>query len=136
MVLPSPALPTVYYLPVTHRTSLLALPLLIHEFGHVLYECHKPEMDDLVKDYQEVVMQHLTPQAVGDPALAAPGTEFRQQVVTRWQTWSQEFICDAVGLMVGGPAFLKAFARHFHTLSRDEYGLERDALLRRKHPLT
>lgn len=136
MVLPSPAMPAVYYLPLTQRGSLLSLPLLIHEFGHVLYECHRQEMDDLVKDFQEEVLRHLTPQSVGDPLLAASGTAFRQQAVTRWQTWAQELFCDAVGLAVGGPAFLRAFSRHFHALSRDEYALGRDALLRRKHPLT
>lgn len=136
MVLPGPAMPAVYYLPLTERGSLLSLPLLVHEFGHVLYECHRREMDDLVKDFQEEVLRHLTPQSVGDPLLAAAGTAFRQQAVTRWQTWAQELFCDAVGLAVGGPAFLKAFSRHFHALSRDEYALGRDALLRRKHPLT
>jgi hypothetical protein len=136
MVLASPGMPTVYYLPLTQRRSLLSLPLLIHEFGHVLYECHKQEMDDLVKDFQEAVLRHLTPQAVGDPTLEAHGAAFRQRVLTRWQTWAQEFFCDAVGLAVGGPAFLKAFSRHFHAQSRDEYALDRDGILRRKHPLT
>ena len=136
MVLASPGLPAVYYLLMTQRRSLLSLPLLIHEFGHVLYESNKQEMDDLVKDFQEELLRHLTPQAVGAPALAARGAEFRQQVVTRWQTWAQEFFCDATGLSVGGPSFLKALSRQIHALSRDEYALDRDALLRRKHPLT
>jgi hypothetical protein len=33
-------------------------------------------------------------------------------------------------------SFLRSISRHFHAISRDEYALERDVLLRRKHPLT
>jgi hypothetical protein len=132
----SPLMPCIYYIPLTCRQSLLSLPLVFHEFGHVLYECHKPEMDELVKEFREAVSLFLTPQAVGDASLAAQGQEFRQQVVTCWYTWAQEFFCDAVGLKIGGSAYLRSMSRHFHTISREEYALNRDSFLRRKHPLT
>lgn len=132
----SPMMPCIYYILLTHRQSLLSLPLVLHEFGHVLYECHKPEMDELVKEFRETVSHFLTPQAVGDVAFAAQGLEFRQQAVTCWYTWAQEFFCDAVGLTIGGTAFLRTISRHFHALSREEYAIDRGSLLRRKHPLT
>ncbi|MCE9562119.1 MAG: hypothetical protein K8U57_08695 [Planctomycetes bacterium] len=132
----SPMMPCIYYILLTHRQSLLSLPLVFHEFGHVLYECHKPEMDELVKEFRETVSHFLTPQAVGDASLAAQGLEFRQQAVTCWYTWAQEFFCDAVGLTIGGSAFLRSLSRHFHSLSREEYAIDRATLLRRKHPLT
>ncbi len=132
----SPLMPCIYYIPLTCRQSLLSLPLVFHEFGHVLYECHKPEMDELVKEFREAASLFLTPQAVGDASLATQGQEFRQQVVTCWYPWAQEFFCDAVGLKMGGVAFLRSMSRHFHTISREEYALDRDSFLRRKHPLT
>src|SRR5262249_36478732 len=82
----SPLMPCIYYIPLTCGQSLLSLPLVFHEFGHVLYECHKPEMDELVREFREAVSLFLTPQAVGDASLASQGQEFRQQVVTCWYT--------------------------------------------------
>lgn len=134
-VYPSPVIPPVYLLPVTRQTTLLYLPLVYHEFGHVLYALHKKELDDLVQEFQKVVARSLIPQSIrGDSGTAA--AIFRRRVVTAWYAWAQEFYCDAVGLTIGGPSFLKAFSHFFRTRSVDQYYLPREAQLVRKHPVT
>jgi hypothetical protein len=134
-VYPTSQVPPIYLVPVTRQKTLLYLPLLFHEFGHVLYACHKQEMDDLVKEFQRVVSTALAPRSIRGSS-GAKATAFRQQVVTAWFAWVQEFYCDAVGITIGGPAFLRAFSHFFRTRSNDQYYVPRDEQLRRKHPLT
>lgn len=134
-VYPTPVIPPVYLLPVTRQTTLLYLPLVYHEFGHVLYALHKQEMDDLVQEFQKVVDRSLIPQSIRGSSGASAGA-FRRRVVTAWYAWAQEFYCDAVGLTVGGPSFLKSFSHFFRTRSLDQYYLPREAQLIRKHPVT
>ncbi len=133
-VYPTAQLPPIYQVPVTRQKTLLYLPLLFHEFGHVLYACYKQEMDDLVKDVQRVVSAALAPRSVRGSGVKA--SAFRQQVVTAWFAWVQEFYCDAVGITIGGPCFLKAFSHFFRTRSNDQYHVPREEQLRRRHPVT
>jgi len=135
-VYPTAKVPPIYLVPVTRQTTLLYLPLLFHEFGHVLYAQYKSELDDLVKDFQKVVARVLSPQTVRDKTATGKAASFRKQVVTAWYAWAQEFFCDAVGLTVGGPSFLKAFSHFFRTRSSDQYYLPRDQQLSRKHPVS
>jgi hypothetical protein len=92
-------------------------------------------MDDLVKEFQKVVSGALAPQSVRGPG-AGKAAAFRRQAVTAWFAWVQEFYCDAVGLTIGGPCFLKSFSHFFRTRSNDQYYLPRDEQLKRKHPVT
>jgi len=134
-VYPTWQVPPIYLVPVTRQKTLLYLPLLFHEFGHVLYSCHKQEMDDLVQEFQKVVSGALAPQSMRG-AGSVKATAFRRRVVTAWFAWVQEFYCDAVGITVGGPAFLKAFSHFFRTRSNDQYYVPREDQLQRKHPVT
>ena len=43
--------------------------------------------------------------------------------------WVQEFYCDAVGITIGGPSFLKSFSHFFRTRSNDQYYVPRDEQL-------
>ena len=135
-VYPTAKVPPIYLVPVTRQMTLLYLPLLFHEFGHVLYAQCKLELDDLVKDFQKIVARALSPQTVRDKAATAKASAFRKQVVTAWYAWAQEFYCDAVGLTVGGPSFLKAFSHFFRTRSSDQYYVPREMQLTRKHPVS
>jgi hypothetical protein len=135
-VYPTPQIPTIYLIPVTRQTTLLYLPLLFHEFGHVLYACHKPEMKDLVEEFQKVVKTALAPQSIRERSGSSRRASFRRQVVTAWFAWVQEFFCDGVGLTIGGPSFLKAFSHFFRTRSSDQYYVPRDEQLKRRHPVT
>ena len=56
--------------------------------------------------------------------------------MTAWYTWAQEFYCDAVGITVGGPCFVKAFSHFFRTRSNDQYYVPREEQLQRRHPVT
>ncbi|GMU82443.1 MAG: hypothetical protein AMXMBFR47_23140 [Planctomycetota bacterium] len=135
-VYPTDKVPPVYLLPVSRRLTLLYLPLLFHEYGHLLYICRKRELDDLVADFQRRVGDVLAPATVRQRGGAAADDSFRQRVVTMWYNWVQEFFCDAVGLAIGGEAFLRAFSHYFHLRSIDEYYVpQRDQLVRR-HPVT
>ncbi len=134
-VYPTWQVPPIYLVPVTRQKTLLYLPLLFHEFGHVLYSCHKAEMDDLVKEFQKVVSAALAPQSMRG-AGAGKAAAFRRQVVTAWFAWVQEFYCDAVGMTIGGPSFVKSFSHFFRTRSNDQYYVPREEQLKRKHPVT
>jgi len=134
-VYPTSPVPPIYLVPVTRQKTLLYLPLLFHEYGHVLYSCHKAEMDDLVKEFQRVVSTSLAPRSIRGSG-AAKAAAFRQQVVTAWFAWVQEFYCDAVGITIGGPCFLKTFSHFFRTRSNDQYYVPRAEQLRRRHPVT
>jgi hypothetical protein len=134
-VYPTSQMPPIYLLPVTRQTTLLYVPLLYHEFGHLLYTCHKPEMDALVKEFQKVVSTTLAPQSIREKT-GTRKASFRRQVVTAWFAWVQEFFCDATGLTIGGPSYLKAFSHFFRTRSSDQYYVPRDEQLKRRHPVT
>jgi hypothetical protein len=135
-VYPTDKIPPIYFLPSSRQTTLLYLPLLFHEFGHLLYGCHKPEMDDLVKEFQKIVAAALAPKSLRGRSGASRSAAFRKQVVSAWYAWAQEFYCDAVGITVGGPSFLKAFSHYFRTRSNDQYHVRREEQLQRKHPVT
>ncbi len=135
-IYPTDKLPPVYLVPTSRQTTLLYLPLLFHEFGHLLYRCHKPELDDLVKELQKVIAQHLAPKAVRGRAGATRTSTFRKRAVTCWYAWAQEFFCDAVGIQIGGPSYLKAFSHYFRTRSLDQYYVSREDQLARQHPVT
>jgi len=135
-VYPTPQVPPIYLLPVSRQHTLLYLSLLFHEFGHLLYACHKPEMDDLVREFQTLVSDHFAPRIIRDRTAGSYDDSFRSKLVTAWYAWAQEFYCDAVGLVIGGPCFLKAFSHLFRTRSTDQFYVPRDSQLKRKHPVT
>ena len=47
-----------------------------------------------------------------------------------------ELFCDAVGLVIGGPAFAYSFSMYFRLLGREEYHLRYEELVGREHPVT
>ncbi len=105
-----------YYFPCLQQEGLLFLPLLFHEFGHVLYACHKQEMDDLVAELRQTIGKLLEPPSRRNDRHAAEQARQRQAIVATWYTWTQEFFCDAVGLTIGGPAYLHAFSAYVNSL--------------------
>ncbi len=133
---PFPPLPTIYFMPPSAQQRLLYLPLFFHEFGHLLYATHKPEMDDLVSDLQVTISEMLTPSTQRDDSYAQRESEQRSVIVETWYSWAQELFCDAVGLFIGGPAFAHAFSMHLQMLGRGHYHLPPDELAGRVHPIT
>jgi hypothetical protein len=128
--------PPIYLLPVSRQHSLLYLSLLFHEFGHLLYSCHRPEMDDLVREFLIAVSNHVAPQVIRDPSTSGRDDEFRVRLLDRWYLWAQEIFCDAVGLCIGGPSFLKALSHFLCTRSPEQYYVPRERQLQQGHPVT
>ncbi len=134
-IYPHPDLPSVYYLPCSRQRTLLYLPLLFHEFGHLLYAIHKPEMDELVEEFQRDVYNVLAPMTVRRGPAAEQQDVFREQVVLAYYEWLQEFYCDAVGLQIGGPCYLEAFTNYFRLQGSREFYVARDDQIERSHPV-
>jgi hypothetical protein len=132
----APPLPTIYFMPPSAQQGLLYLPLFFHEFGHLLYAFHRDEMDDLIRDLQAAISELLTPSTHRDDSYAQRESEQRSVIVETWYSWAQELFCDAVGLVVGGPAFAHAFSMYLQMLGRGQYHLPADQLIHRDHPVT
>jgi hypothetical protein len=60
---PFTSLAPIYFFPCAEQRRLLYLPLFFHEFGHLLYACHKREMDDLDEQLQRDIAQVLVRRA-------------------------------------------------------------------------
>jgi hypothetical protein len=128
--------PTIYFMPPSAQHRLLYLPLFFHEFGHLLYACHEPEMDELVKALQKVIAQFLQPSAQRDDRHAQSEAKRRSVIVETWYEWAHELFCDAVGFQMAGPAFGYSFSMYFRVLMRDQYHLPPEQLEHREHPVT
>ena len=126
----------VYLFPSLEQNGLLFQPLHFHEFGHGLYVLHKPEMDDLIKELQENIAEILAPLSQRNDRHAEEAAKRQQAVVGRWYDWAQEIFCDAVGLTIGGPAYLYAFSGYCNNLSRSDLYLPAEDLERSEHPVS
>jgi len=134
--LPSASFPVVYFIPPSAQQRLLYLPLLFHEYGHVLYACHRPEMDTLVKELQSKIRELLEPSSQRDDLKAERDEHDRRLIVEAWYEWTQEFFCDAVGFVIGGPAFVRAFSMFLRMSGREAFQLTFEELKQREHPVT
>jgi hypothetical protein len=67
--------------------------------------------------------------------VAGQEEEFRSLLVLAWYSWMQEFFCDAVGVTMGGPAYLKAFSHYLRLRSTEQYYRPRKEQLRSRHPV-
>lgn len=135
-IYPTADWPVLYFLPSSRQRTLHYLPLMFHEFGHLLYVLCLREMDELVADFQIIVSDALAPMTVRHRSGRDASDDFRKQAVLAWYEWVQEFFCDAVGLTIGGPCFLKAFWNYFRSRSVDEFYLPRNKQLVSRHPVT
>ena len=126
----------IYFFPALDQRGLLLQPLFFHEFGHLLYQLHEPEMNALVAELQGVIGDALQPPSHRDDAHARKQAERRGAVVNAWYLWTQELFCDAVGLVMAGPAFLYAFSSYCGNARRDEFCLPVEDLRRMDHPVT
>lgn len=133
---PVELLPTLYVIPPGDQERLLHLPLCFHEFGHLLYACHRQEMDDLVQDLQQTIARTLEPVSRRDDRQAQREQRKRKLISERWYDWAQEFFCDAVGLVMAGPAFAYSFSFYFRTIGQDAYQRSFEDQMRSSHPVT
>lgn len=78
----------------------------------------------------------MEPSAQRDDAQAKREQEWHSVIVETWFEWTHEIFCDAVGLVIGGPAYAYSFSMYFRLLGRDEYHLKAEDLAGREHPVT
>ncbi|AGG05940.1 hypothetical protein [Dehalococcoides mccartyi] len=126
----------IYFFPASEQRGVLYLPLYFHEFGHLLYACHRQEMDDLVRDLQQHVDDILVPTSQRGDRHSLVQADRRRAIVMTWYKWAQELFCDAVGLTIGGPAFLSAFSSYLSTLDRGDFYRPLIELGGSGHPVT
>ena len=131
-----PVQPTLYATPCTSQRGLCNLPIFFHEFGHLLYTFHQPEMKTLVNELQREIRDRL-------PSSVARNDQYDQaqegslnEIVDTWYEWAQECFCDAVGFVIGGPSFAYTFSMYFRALGWNEYHVPREELAYRSHPVT
>lgn len=126
----------IYFFPSLEQRRLLYQPLYFHEFGHLLYVCHKQEMDDLVGELQHEIEEVLFPASQRNDRHADTQSAQRQAIVDTWYKWTQELFCDAVELTIGGPCFLRAFSGYLGTMERGDFYREPTDLQYSDHPVT
>jgi len=126
----------IYLFPSVEQMSLLYQPLLFHEFGHLLYAIHKPEMDDLVRELQYEVDELLMPVSQRNDRYSENMTAQRQDIAYTWYAWAQELFCDAIGFEIGGPSFLHAFSNFLNTRDMGNYYRDPRGLQYSSHPVT
>lgn len=128
--------PPIYYFSAVEQQGLLYQPLLFHEFGHLLYLLHKPEMDDLVAELREEIIELLMPASQRNDRYAEEQASKRQIIANTWYSWIQEIFCDAVGFEIGGPCFLYAFSSFLSKLAKGDFYRQPDYLNYSEHPTT
>jgi hypothetical protein len=126
----------IYFMPTAEQRSLLFQPLVFHEFGHLLYAYHQREMDALVADIQRGIEHSLTSSSQRNDRYDEDQISRRQGIVDTWYAWAQELFCDAVGLVIGGPAFLYAFSDHLSRMERGDFYRQPTDLYHSSHPVT
>lgn len=127
---------TIYFIPCTFQRGLRNLPIYFHEFGHLLYTLHKPEMDALVNDLQEKIKRKIPSNVVRNDQYEQRKEIERDTVVDTWYEWAQECFCDAVGFAMCGPSFAYAFSMYLRTLGRSQYQMSTEELKNSTHPVT
>lgn len=125
-----------YYFPYRAQRGLLLLPLLLHEFGHLLVSESEEELRDEITDLQQQIARHLTPASRRNDQQNSRQSEVRRSVENVYYWWAVEFFCDAVGLTLGGPAFLFAFSDYLDSWKKTSFNLPSESMAASKHPVT
>jgi hypothetical protein len=135
-VWPDPPQPAIYFLPPSAQGGFLYLSLFYHEFGHVLYAIHKPELDDLVRELQGEIEELLRPATSRNDFSSEQDDKKRIDIVETWYEWAQEIFCDAVALAIGGGSFVNAFGLYMRMRGLEEFHVPSHDLSGRSHPVT
>ena len=131
-----PMEPSIYFMPPSSQHGLLYLPLFFHEYGHLLYRCHKPEMEELILGFLVELADILEPNVQRNDRHAQEIKNQRNAILYTWSQWMQEIFCDAVGFCIGGPAFLRAFSMYLRMNGREAFQVPADKLAGSAHPVT
>lgn len=92
--------PIAVNLPALDLANGLLVPLLAHEVAHTAVDDRlASQLDELTADHREKIKDEA--QDLGERAV--------QESRSRYSEWTDELMCDAVALAIGGPSFLFAF---------------------------
>lgn len=133
---PWPPYAALYFAPGGNNLDLRSRPLFFHEFGHILYAASNTVFDLEVTRLQGVIDRILTPRSIRNDARGAAEARERAVMVQSWYEWAQEFFCDAVGLVLGGPAYLFAFSGYLQFLGAGDFPSSETRVSRDTHPPT
>lgn len=131
-----PIQPTLYATPCTAQQGLRNLPIFFHEFGHLLYKFHEPEVKTLANELQTEIRDLLRPPVERNDQYEQRQENRRNIIADTWYEWAHECFCDAIGFVMGGPAFIYSFSMYFRVLGWNEYYVPRGELSHRSHPVT
>lgn len=135
-IYPYKDMPPLYSLTITDQKSLLHLPLMFHEFGHLLYSFHKRELDDLVTEFRTELSSFLINPSTHNDYKQAVNDDRVKKMLFTWYGWTQEFFCDVVGLYIGGAAFLNSFSYFFQLDGVEAFYRSEQSLELSNHPPT
>lgn len=135
-IYPSKDSPIRYHLPLTSQLSLLHLPLIFHEFGHLLFVKHREEMVALIKDYQKKLDEIIVMPIQKFDSKNSTELNKRSLIIETWFEWIEEMFCDLVGLTIGGASYLQAFSHFIRFGGSSSYFVTDRDLARRSHPVS
>jgi len=129
-------IPVIYYLPSSSQRSLLHLALFFHEYGHFLFQYHKLEMVNLVAELQEKLEEILVQPFQQNDIKSNRDRRRAKKIIETWFDWTEELFCDAVGLAIGGKAFLHTFSLYLRMSGREAFYLTESDLEGSSHPIS
>jgi hypothetical protein len=135
-IYPSRDSPIRYHLPLTSQLSLLHLPLIFHEFGHLLFVKHREEMVELIKEYQKKLDEIIVLPIQRFDSKNSTELNKRSLIIETWFEWIEEMFCDLVGLTIGGASYLHAFSHFIRFGGSSSYFVTDRELARRSHPVS
>ncbi len=126
----------IYFMPSLEGRGLLYLALIFHEYGHLIFALYRDEMRDLIEEFQQVIESGLQQLSGRNDYYSEQHSGLSKAISERWFEWTHEFFCDAIGLHLGGAAYLHAFSSYVHFLDPYDYVAEPNDLQKSTHPLS
>lgn len=133
-IMPSRLLP-VYRVPLLQQRRLLMQALLFHEFGHQLHWLHKDEIDDLIREFQILVLRKLSLPLASNDRYHQQQLAKHRRIALTWYSWLSELFCDAVGFQIGGPSYLRSFSFALTSMQREDFRIEQEFIMGSTHPV-
>jgi hypothetical protein len=117
--------PPIYYVPAWYERVIRFRPLLLHEYGHVLFKALDGESRGGSAEPFAKLASGLA-DACDEGCIAAP--RHIDTAVDGRRRWldglGRELCCDAIGLRLGRGAFARAFETHFRAEWGNAHGAE------------
>ncbi|GGA92379.1 hypothetical protein GCM10011511_14710 [Puia dinghuensis] len=93
-------------------------------------------MIDLIKELQDKLEELLAPPFQQNDRRSTAERHRVKKIIETWFDWTEELFCDAVGLVIGGGAFLKTFSLYLRMSGREAFYLTENDLENSMHPVS